>query len=242
MIMMSQISRRHLEIGEGDAPLKMREPSIVQSAASHQLGMPMAGAPSIRESHKVTIAMICTANRCRSPLAEHIMRAEAVARGLSVHVFSMGLLESGLPMPERGIAIAREFGVDLSRHRSQNLRLDRLAGVDLVLGMSRGHGREVLAALPEVWPRVFTLKQFSRFVAGKAIPRRTGLASWIEAEGEVRARYELLGREAYDDIADPLRASAAEWRHVIREIRSCVTQILDDCRPLLNASHWKRQK
>ena len=43
--MMSRISRRHIEIGEGDAPLKMREPSIVQSAARVSWACPMAGAP-----------------------------------------------------------------------------------------------------------------------------------------------------------------------------------------------------
>jgi protein-tyrosine phosphatase len=203
--------------------------------------MPVASALPVRESPQASIAMICTANRCRSPLAEHILRGEAAARGLSVRVFSMGLLESGLPMPERGVNVAREFGLDLSRHRSQHLRLDELAEVDLVLGMSRGHGREIVSALPGVWPRVFTLKQFSRFVTGKTIPRRARLASWIEAEGEERLRNEMIGRAAQDDIADPLKASPAEWRRLISEIRFCVAQVLDGCRPLLTAGPQVRQ-
>ena len=203
--------------------------------------MPDGRGASIRETPQVTIAMICTANRCRSPLAEHILRAEAAARGLSVRVFSMGLLESGLPMPDRGIAIAGEFGLDISRHRSQRLRLDQLAEVDLVLGMSRGHAREIVSALPDLWPRVFTLKQFSRFVSGRAMPRRTGLASWIEAEGEGRARHELLGRAAHDDIADPLRASAASGGKSSRDSSPCHS-VLDDCRPLLKAGHQSLAK
>jgi protein-tyrosine phosphatase len=239
---MSHISHKHIQIGGGGVqPLNTREPSIAQGAGLRRLDVPIVEPPSVRGSASASIAMICTANRCRSPLGEHILRSEAAARGLSVRVFSMGLLESGLPMPERGVDIAREFGLDLSRHRSQHLRLDQLAEVDLVLGMSRGHGREVVSVLPDLWPRVFTLKQFSRFLAGRTMPRRARLASWIEAEAGERPRNELIGRAAQDDIADPLLASAAEWRQVIGEIRSHVAQVLDGCQPLLATSPRLRQ-
>jgi protein-tyrosine phosphatase len=139
-------------------------------------------------------------------------------------------------MPDRGIAVAREFGLDLSQHRSERLTLHRLAGADLVLGMSRGHGREVVSAMPELWPRAFTLKQFSRFVSGKTMPHRTQLASWIEAEAEARSRDELLGHDPQDDIADPMRATAAGWREMVHEIRFHVITVLDNCQPLLRAS------
>jgi protein-tyrosine phosphatase len=237
---MSHISHQHVKIG-GAMRLRTREPSVVGSATSRQLEMPVASVLPVRESPRASIAMICTANRCRSPLAEHILRSEATARGLNVRVLSMGLLESGLPMPERGVTIAREFGLDLSRHRSQHLRLDELAEVDLVLGMTRGHAREIVSALPELWPRVFTLKQFSRFVTGKTMPRRSQFSSWIEAEGEDRPRSELIGRAMHDDIADPLNAPPAEWRKLIGEIRSHVAQVLDGCRPLLIANPQGRQ-
>jgi protein-tyrosine phosphatase len=213
----------------------VRPTNQVHYDASRPSAISIAVAPSVKKLPAATIALICTANRCRSPLAEHILRAEAAERGLSVQVFSMGLLESGLPMPDRGIAVAHEFGLDLSEHRSERLQVAKLAGSDLVLGMSRRHAREVLSAMPNIWPRAFTLKQFSRFVAGKTMPRRTRLASWIEAEAdaEARDRAELLGRDPYDDIADPLRASAAEWRKVIGELRSHIRQVLEECRPLL---------
>jgi protein-tyrosine phosphatase len=161
------------------------------------------------------------------------MRAEAARRGLSVKVFSMGLIRSGLPMPGRGIAVAAEFGLDLRDHLSEQLRLDRLEAVDLVLGMSRTHVREVVSAMPSVWPRAFTLKQFSRFAAGRTVPRRARLSSWLESEAEERSRGELLGHSVQDDIADPLRASVAVWRTVIREIDHHVGRLLDDCEPLL---------
>jgi protein-tyrosine-phosphatase len=142
-------------------------------------------------------------------------------------------------MPDRGIAAARELGLDLSEHRSEQLRLEKLAGVDLVLGMSRRHGREVVAALPALWPRAFTLKQFSRFVSGKDVSRRAELASWIQDQAEIesRSRGELLGQAAQDDIADPLRASLPTWRQVLQEIRYHVTQVLDHCAPLLHADN-----
>jgi protein-tyrosine phosphatase len=213
-------------------PLSLREIGGAEEA-SHRPTAATGGACSTVSPIRASIALVCTANRCRSPLAEHILRAEAAARGLSIEVCSMGLLQSGLAMPDRGIAVAREFGLDLSRHRSTRLRLEKLVGVDLVLGMSRGHGREVVSALPDAWPRVFTLKQFSRFVAGRTMPRRARLASWIETEADGRPRDELLGRATQDDIADPLRASAAEWRHVIAEIRLHVNWVLDGCLPLL---------
>src|SRR5688500_18860960 len=125
--MMSCVSHRHIEMrGDDVHPLILGGANHTGDETSHRLAAPVTETPQVDQPAQASIAIVCTANRCRSPLAEHILRAEAAARGLSVHVFSMGLLQSGMPMPDRGIAVAREFGLDLSRHRSERLRTEAL--------------------------------------------------------------------------------------------------------------------
>jgi arsenate reductase len=72
---------------------------------------------------KPTILILCTGNSCRSHIAEGILRAEA---GDVLDIQSAGSNPAGYVHP-LAIKVMAEIGIDISKHRSKNLRefLDR---------------------------------------------------------------------------------------------------------------------
>lgn len=99
-----------------------------------------------------SVLFVCSANQCRSPLAEVLLRQalDGAAPHESWRVESAGTWAvPGLPATEYSRQEARRRGLDLSHHRSQPASCDLLAQFDLVLAMEREHLRELHAACPE---------------------------------------------------------------------------------------------
>jgi protein-tyrosine-phosphatase len=97
-----------------------------------------------------TLLLICTANQCRSPLAEVLLRRALTAAGMTDwSVSSAGTwAEDGRAADTRTQAVAAEWDLDLSRHRARRVDGPMLAEADLVLCMERGQ----LEALRLEWP------------------------------------------------------------------------------------------
>jgi protein-tyrosine phosphatase len=161
------------------------------------------------------VLYVCTANRCRSPFAEQILRRALGAA--PVEVVSAGFLAGGQPVPRVGLAVAAERALPLGAHRSR--RIDELApgAFDLILTMERGQARELVAEDPDLAPRVFTVKQFDRWSAAHAFPGAGdgpsgALGAWLDEVAADRSPRELLGADPRDDVADPLTEPAPAWR------------------------------
>ncbi len=87
------------------------------------------------------VLFLCTANICRSPLAEHYMRqlAEKIA-AVRIECASAGILDySGRPADPVVVRMARERGLDLSRHASRLTHAAELAATDRIVCMERKH-------------------------------------------------------------------------------------------------------
>jgi len=171
------------------------------------------------------ILFVCTANRCRSVLAEAFARRRFAGRPF---IFaSAGFLESGRPMPPAGLLVAAENGLDMSGHLSQRIEMRRLAEWDLVLTMSRRHTRELVATDPGLWPRVFTLPQFVRWLDAHPPGRHAVLRTWIELLGSDRNRSEMVGSRPEDEIADPVDGPPAAWRELVTTLTTDLDRIAD---------------
>jgi protein-tyrosine-phosphatase len=74
----------------------------------------------------VKVLFVCAGNICRSPFAEGLARRLAAERGLDVEFASAGEIAlDGDRCPPDAVAVAREYGVDLSSHRARRLTTDK---------------------------------------------------------------------------------------------------------------------
>lgn len=167
----------------------------------------------------IDLLIVCTGNICRSPMAAALLGEHLAERGLDTHVHSAGLLESGRPASDHGVAVMAERGLDTSCHRSRRLEPWLVRDADLVVGMSRGHVREVVALEPDAWPRTFTLKELVR--RGEASPPRAPgqpLAEWLAGLHTGRSRTGLLGESTADDVADPIGLPRPAYERLAGEL------------------------
>ena len=150
------------------------------------------------------ILLLCTANACRSVMAQAMLSARLATRGVTVRVTSAGILGSGQPPPPEVISVMAARGIDVSGHRSRLVTADDLARADLVLGLAREHVRHAAVLLPAAWPRAFTVLELLRR-GHQAGPRSPGepLGDWLTRAAGDRGRRDLLGSSPADDVADP---------------------------------------
>ena len=170
---------------------------------------------------------MCTANICRSPLAEALLRGRLTSGPHSVDVASAGFLTAGRAVPEEMVAAASPYGADLSGHRSRQLSPADVTGADLVVGMARRHVRDVLLLDPGCLPRAFTLKELVR--QGEKVGARgagTTVGEWLAAVHEGRSRLDLLGASPEDDVADPFGGSPADYRAAADELHDLVDRLV----------------
>ncbi len=152
------------------------------------------------------ILFVCTANQCRSPLAEALLRSLLTERRIGADVASAGLMAGGMPATETGVDVLVGRGIEAGRHRSRNIADPdvRLSSADVIIGMERRHVQEVVLLDPALERRAFTLIDLVRR-AEAAPPRQDGvrLRAWAEGRSTGRRRSELLG-VGDDAVADPI--------------------------------------
>ena len=80
------------------------------------------------------VLFVCAGNICRSPFAEALARQLAAERGLDVEFASAGEIAlDGDRCPRDAVAVAKEYGVDLSSHRARRLTAEQRSAVDKVV-------------------------------------------------------------------------------------------------------------
>ena len=100
------------------------------------------------------VVMVCTGNICRSPYAEHALRAKAP----SLTVSSAGLAAMvDQPADETGTSVSKQRSVDMTGHIARQLRSENVAGADLLLVMDDGHLTRLLTKYPEARGKTFKL-------------------------------------------------------------------------------------
>ncbi len=148
------------------------------------------------------ISFVCAGNICRSPMAEALLSAR-LAKVPGIRVNSAGLSALvGHPADPTAVALLRERGIDLSRHRARQLTSHIVLESELVLVMERAHRRHVEAMFPAARGRVHLLGRTRDFEVPD--PYRGSRAAFEEAL--------WLIERGLDDLERVLRPKAVETR------------------------------
>ena len=181
-----------------------------------------------RSTAPVRILVVCTANRCRSPLAAALLSRALHARDVDAEVVTAGLRGPGRSATEETAAVAARRDLDLAAHTSRVLDADLVGATDLVLGMERAHVREVVSQDASVWPHTFTLKELVR--RGEAVGRREPdetLDHWLGRVGDGRTSRALLGDSPDDDVTDPTGGPVAEHEDLAQELEDLAERLAE---------------
>ncbi|MEZ4864504.1 MAG: hypothetical protein R3C14_24530 [Caldilineaceae bacterium] len=134
------------------------------------------------------ILIVCTANQCRSPVAEALLRRRLTQQpnGVAWQVESAGTWASvgRSAHPQMQVAAA-EVELDLSAHRARMVDDLNLADYDLILTMEQNHREALQVEFPAVRNRIYLLS-------------------------------EMIGLTY--DIHDPIGGPLEEFRSTVREI------------------------
>lgn len=176
-------------------------------------------------SEPLRILVVCTANRCRSPMAA-AMLSDALARsGVEAVVTSAGSLEAGIPAVDNAIAVMGDRGLDITSHVSTQLSLELLSSIDLILTMERAHVRDVAVRSRDALPKTFTIKEFVRRAQDTRRFPGEPVSEWITRLSSSRSNSELLGTSYEDDIADPIGKPRKEFEKTVAELEPLIAAV-----------------
>lgn len=178
------------------------------------------------------VLLLCTANVCRSVMAQGLLSARLAACDVQARVVSAGMLAAGRRPPAEVIAVMAARGIDVTGHSSRLVTADDLAAAVLILGLTREHVRRAVVMRPEVWPRAFTLRELARRArtAGPRAPAER-LDGWLARVAAGRDRRELLGCDPHDDVPDPYGGKPSAYQAAARLIDEETRDLVALCWP-----------
>ena len=185
------------------------------------------------------ILTVCTGNICRSPLAEAVL--DQRLGDIGVRVSSAGV--QGLrnaPMTPEAAQLAIGQGASAERvaaHRSRRLTPAMLAAPDLILAMTRGHRRDILALAPGRLRATFTVREFARLAEHLSDDDLVTVAAADVGDASARLRSVIAHLAAQrgavvapadardDDVIDPYLQSAAVYERSTTQMMPGLAQV-----------------
>jgi protein-tyrosine phosphatase len=160
----------------------------------------------------IGVLFVCTANICRSPMAEGVFRSMARRAGLdsAFTIDSAGTFDghAGEPPAPLAIKAAARRGYDIAGLRARQVVAADIARFDYVLAMDRRHLADLRWMAP---PALFErLQLFTKF---------------RQSIGAV-------------DVADPYGGSARDYERVLDVIEAGCTGLLEALTPLAKKASW----
>jgi protein-tyrosine phosphatase len=167
-------------------------------------------------THRFAILAVCTANICRSPMIETLLRA-----GLDADRFEVA--SAGVqgwdrePMNTMAAMELMRLGHSPGSFRSHAIDSYLVDSADLILTATRAHRSEVLSLNPKALRRTFTLVEFAALADTVDGSEPSGLVAQA-------ARQRSLAPAAID-IDDPYRRSPDVHRRTADQIDAAVKTI-----------------
>ena len=151
----------------------------------------LVGTKKHKSGENYSILLVCTANQCRSPMAEVLFKEflklqDQSAANWRVESAGVNAAQNSSASPHTQEVVA-ELGLDLSQHQSKVVTKDLLKSFQLILTMEKWQRQFILQLCPEISNRVLMLSQ-------------------------------VIGIEK--DIIDPIGMSNNNYRDILKEIQS----------------------
>ena len=182
------------------------------------------------------VLFVCTANHCRSPIAEQLLAhdaAELFGRPDAWQVASAGTNIPGpWPLHAYATTVLSQRLPLVTEHRSVGITPPRIAAAGLILTASRRHRSIVVGTVPAAVGRSFTILQFARLcdqvepITGDD-PGELGRELVVQAKLARSSLQPVPGEE--DDLPDPMGKGLAEFTTCADRLQDAINRIL---RPL----------
>jgi protein-tyrosine phosphatase len=183
----------------------------------------------------IEILVLCTANICRSPLAEALLRQRLDMFGVDdVNVRSAGFLAEGQQVADGTLRVLHQRKVPIEGLTvSTRVTGEMLGRSDLILAMARLHVREAVMLNRYVFDRTFTLKELVRLANDEGARRDDeSFDDWLRRLGDGRTPADHMGESDDDDVADPIGAPARVFKRTASELEELVDRLVGLAWPL----------
>lgn len=169
-----------------------------------------------------SFVFVCFGNLMRSPMCEALMRRELAGQNPQFKLISAGLHASpGTPAHPWALAAARELGVLLDDHRSQQLTAEMVHQADAIFAMDHQNQVELLAQCPEAKEKIFMLRAYEG-TAGRRMEIQDPYYGDLE---QTRQCYRLLQNCVHNVASEVLQGPASSQGVLLRDAeprkRSC---------------------
>lgn len=167
---------------------------------------------------RFTILTVCTANICRSPLMEILLRDRLDPKRFEIASAGVRGWEDA-PIDSMVVLELARLGHEATRHHSRALDVHHVEQADLVLTAAREHRAAVLAMSPRALRKTFTLREFAALIAGSDA---TSLQDLVFEASRRRST-----APADLDVLDPYMREPEVHRQVADMIASTVDVVAD---------------
>jgi len=160
-----------------------------------------------------SILAVCTANICRSPMIELLLRQRLDPERFSIS--SAGVYGwNRAPVDSMVTLELARFGVRAAGFQSRVLTDEAIEEADLILAATRDHRAHVLGRSPDALRKTYTLLEFAALMEGSE-------ADSPEALVEETFKRRSQARHALD-LSDPYRQAPDVHRMVAEQVRDAV--------------------
>jgi len=118
-------------------------------------------ASDARATRPHRLLLVCTANICRSPMAEAFAKSYGRERGWAIEAMSAGVSAfSDNRAAPRSVKAMAELGIDIGPHRSRPIDEEHMLWADYVLVMELRHATRIRELWPQQEGKVMMLGNF----------------------------------------------------------------------------------